>query len=113
MFLYFQTKLYEQRKQLLLISNHRPHYFNRNIIIKYIKPSITHAFTKEVCSLNLAPIDIPLVVCRLSRNSSIYLISEAEVNGIIWYEVSLPAAENINNRGWIKAEQVLFREIMK
>lgn len=113
MFLYFQNKLYEQRKQLLFMANHRPASFKKNIIIKYIKPSKSYAFTSENCYLNLAPVDLKLVVCRISKNSSICIISEAEINDSIWYEVSLPSIDNINNRGWLKSDKILFKELMK
>ena len=84
---------------------------NKNIIIKYSNINFKYGFTKGSCSMNLAPIDEPLIVCTLQKNITINIISRAEVNGQIWYEVSVFSKERINNQGWIKATQMVFPEI--
>lgn len=113
-FLYFQNKSYSQRKQILFLSNQnntmrRKNY--KNIIIKYSSINYKYGFTKGNCSINLAPIDEPLTVCTLQGNTTIDIINRAEVNGQIWYEVSVFSKERINNQGWIKATQIVFPEI--
>ena len=113
-FLYFQNKLYSQRKQILFLSNQNNtmrRKSNKNIIIKYSNINFKYGFTKGICSMNLAPIDEPLIVCTLQKNTTINIISRAEVNGQIWYEVSVFSKERINNQGWIKATQMVFPEI--
>ena len=114
MFLYFQNKVYSQRKQILFLSNQNNtmrRKYNKNIIIKYSNVDFKYGFTKINCSINLAPIDEPLIVCTLQKNTTIDIINRAEVNGQIWYEVSVFSKERINNQGWIKAAQMLFPEI--
>ena len=84
---------------------------NKNIIIRYSDTAYKYGFTKGNCSINLAPINDPLIVCTLQKNTTIKIINRAEVNGIIWYEVSLFSRERINNQGWIEATQVVFPEM--
>jgi hypothetical protein len=114
-FLYFQNRLYSQRKQILFLSNQNNamrHKNNKNIIIKYSSINFKYGFTKGNCSINLAPIDEQLTVCTLPQNTTLDIINRAEVNGQIWYEISVFAKERINNQGWIKANQIVFPEIV-
>ena len=114
MFLYFQNKSYAQRKQILFLSNQNNimrRKNNKSIIIKYSSINFKYGFTKGNCSINLAPIDDPLIVCTLQRNTTVDIINRADVNGLIWYEVSVFSKERINNQGWIKATQMVFPEI--
>ncbi|MBC8061092.1 MAG: hypothetical protein H7Y18_10540 [Clostridiaceae bacterium] len=114
MFLFFQNKFYSLRKQILFLSkqnNTMRHKTNKNIIIKYSSLNFKYGLTRGNCSLNLAPIDESLIVCTLQRNTTIDIINRADVNGQIWYEVSVFSRERINNQGWIKATQILFPEI--
>ena len=115
MFLYFQNKLYSQRKQILFLSNQNNTMRckgYKNIIIKYSNIDFKYGFTKGNCSINLAPIDQPLIVCILQKNTTVNIINRAEVNGHIWYEVSVFSKERLNNQGWIKATQMVFSEIV-
>jgi len=114
MFLYFQNRFYSQRKQILFLSNQNNtirRKSNNNIIIKYSNIDFKYALTKVDCSMNLAPIDEPLIVCTLQKNTTIYVLNRADVNGQIWYEISVFSKERINNQGWVKATQILFPEI--
>jgi len=83
----------------------------KNIIIKYSNIDIKYGLTKQGCSVNLAPIDEPLIVCTLQKNTNLNIINRAEVNGVIWYEVSVFSRERQNNQGWIKAAEIVFPEI--
>ena len=115
MFFYFQNKLYEQKKQILFLTNQNNLIRSKrikDIVIKYYVPEYKYAFTKEICSINLAPIDNPLPLCKLQKNTSIGIINRADINGSIWYQVSVPSNERINNQGWLKASQLVFPEII-
>lgn len=115
MFLYFQNKLYSQRRHILLLTNQnnslRGKKYN-NIIIKYYNCQFKYGFTKETCSINLAPIDENLCICKLEKNTTIDILNLADVNGDIWYEVQVPSKDKVNNKGWLRATQIVFPEII-
>lgn len=115
MFLYFQNKIYAQRKHILLLTsqnNNMRSKKNTNIIIKYSRSEYSYGYTKENCLVNLAPIDESLNICKLQKNSTVDIMNLAEVNGDIWYEIEVPSKDRINSRGWLKATQIVFPEIM-
>jgi len=110
-------KLSTQKTQLKVISRQNRDFkskisSSRNtdgpIIIKY-KPALFKTGTiKETCSLYLSPLESSPVLSNLIKNSTVEIHDSAEIFNISWYEISLESQTNINNKGWIKKDDIIF-----
>jgi len=77
------------------------------VIVKYKLPLFKTGTTRESCNLYLSPTENSPVLTTIVKNASIEIQDSAEVFNISWYEVSLKSLANINNKGWVKKDDVL------
>jgi hypothetical protein len=77
------------------------------IIIKYKQPLFKTGTTKENCSLYLSPMENSPILSNVVKNTELEIQDSAEVFNISWYEVSLKSQTNINNKGWIKKDNIV------
>ena len=109
-------KLLTQKTQLKVISRQNrefkskilsSHNTDGPIIIKY-KPSLFNTGTiNESCSLYLSPLEISPILSNLLKSSAVEIQDSAEIFNISWYEVSISSQTNINNKGWIKKDDII------
>lgn len=105
-----------QKRQLLLLTRQNNNLKSaaakqinqKTIIIKYIVPAYTFGIIAKNCYLYAAPIENSTIINELNKNTQIKIIDSAEVENCIWYEVSSNFKDNINNKGWIKAENIML-----
>ena len=77
------------------------------IIIKYKQPLLKSGTTKENCRLHLSPLENSPILSNVLKNTSLEIQDLAEIFNISWYEVSLKSQTNINNKGWIKRDNIV------
>ena len=77
------------------------------IIIKYKQPLLKSGTTKENCRLHLSPLENSPILSNVIKNTRVEIQDLAEIFNISWYEVSLKSQTNINNKGWIKRDNIL------
>ena len=77
------------------------------VVIKYKLPLFKTGTTKDSCSLYLSPTENSPVLTTIVKNTSIEIQDSAEIFNISWYEVSLESQTNINNKGWIKKDDLI------
>ena len=109
-------KLSTQKTQLKVISRQNRDFKSkisnsRNddgpIIIKYKPPLFKTGTTKDNCSLYLSPMENSPILSNVVKNTFIEIQDSAEILNISWYEVSLKSQTNINNKGWIKKDNLI------
>lgn len=77
------------------------------IIIKYKQPLFKTGTTKEICSLYLSPIENSAIISNIVKDTSVEIQDSAEIFNITWYEVYVISQTNINNKGWIKKDNII------
>lgn len=109
-------KLSTQKTQLKIISMQNREFkskiaSSRNaegpIVIKYKPPLFKTGTTKESCSLCLSPLENSPVLSTIVKSTSIEIQDSADIFDISWYEVSIKSQTNINNKGWIKKDNII------
>jgi len=112
-------KLSTQKTQLKIISKQNREFKAKiisslsaegPIIIKYKASLFKIGTTKESCSLYLSPTESSPVLSSISKSVLVEIQDSAEVFDISWYEISLKSQTNINNKGWIKKENILTQD---
>lgn len=76
------------------------------IIIKYKPPLFKIGTIKESCSLHLSPIENSPVLSTVVKGITLEIQDSAEIFNISWYEILLKSPTNINNKGWIKKDNI-------
>jgi len=112
LYLYFNKKIYALRKQLFLttkqyntIKNKYLTYKDNDIIsIKYYIPNYKTGIISNDTYLHIAPTNKSQILKKISSNTQVSILDSSEVNNEIWYYINLPSNNNINCRGWVKAE---------
>jgi hypothetical protein len=77
------------------------------IIIKYKQPLLKSGTTKENCRLHLSPLENSPTLSNVLKNTNVEIQDLAEIFNISWYEVSIKSQTNINNKGWIKRDNIV------
>ncbi|MGH4049912.1 MAG: hypothetical protein ACREVX_00910 [Clostridium sp.] len=77
------------------------------VVIKYKSPLFTTGTTNDSCSLYLCPMENSPVLSTVVKNTTMEIQDSAEIFNISWYEVSLESQTNINNKGWIKKDDLI------
>ena len=108
-------KLLTQKTQLKVISRQNREFKSKissshnndgPIVIKY-KPSLFKTGSiKESCNLYLSPLESSPILSNLVKSSDVEIQDSAEIFNISWYEISLSSQTNINNKGWIKKDDI-------
>jgi len=108
-------KLTTQKTQLKVVSKQNREFktkfeSSRNdegpIIIQYKPPLFKTGTTKESCSLYLSPLENSPVLSSVIKDTALEIQDSAEVFNISWYEILLKSQTNINNKGWIKKDDI-------
>lgn len=108
-----------QKKQLMLLIRENSNLktkFNTNsllidnVSIYYITPKYAYGVVSSSCNLYIAPIKKYIVLSKLKSNEKLKILDCAKINNLIWYEVQFQSKDNINNKGWIEAENIAIFE---
>ncbi|UZW14066.1 hypothetical protein OSC52_20025 [Clostridium pasteurianum] len=108
-----------QKKQLMLLMRENRNLKNEfntnpmtinNITIYYTMPKYAYGIVSNSCDLYIAPIKEYIVLCKLKPNKKLKILDCAKINNIIWYEVKFQSENNINNKGWIEAKNIIIFE---
>lgn len=108
-----------QKNQIMLLmreNNNLKNKLNDNptmtdtVTIYYTAPKYPYGIVSSSCNLYLAPVHNHLIICRLKSNEKLKILDCAKVGHIIWYEVKLSSSNNINDKGWIEAKNIMIFE---
>lgn len=80
----------------------------QSITIKYKATPYKSGIISDYCPLYAAPFGNSPVLCSLNKNTQIKIIDSAESGNSIWYEITYNHKDNINNKGWIKAQYMMI-----
>ncbi|MCJ7688766.1 MAG: hypothetical protein MUO60_05535 [Clostridiaceae bacterium] len=109
-------KLSNQKTQLKIISRQNREFKSKiastrsaqgPIIIKYKAPLFKTGTIKESCSLHLSPMESSPVLSNVAKDTTLEIQDSADIFDITWYEVCLKSQTNINNKGWIKKDNII------
>lgn len=110
-YLYFSSKLATLQRQLLFMTRQNDELRNNMakqkvssdiVNIAYEYPNFNQAITSNYCTLYLSPIEESPIVCKVDMGLLIEVHDSAKLNEDIWYEISVPSATRVNNKGWLK-----------
>lgn len=116
---HFATITSMQKKQIILLvrqnSNLKDKVDNQtlildNVTVSYSIPKYNYGAVSNPCNLYIAPIKKYAILCKLSSNMKLKILDCAKIDNIIWYEVQFDSQDNINNKGWIEAENIVIFE---
>ena len=114
-YLYFSDKLSGLQRQLMFMARQnndlksslmRQNFSNESVSVTYAFPSFNSCVSSEYCSLYLAPTENSPAISKIDIGVQMEVHDSAEIGNSIWYEVSLPAATRVNNKGWIKENSI-------
>lgn len=109
-------KLSTQSTQLKIISRQNREFKSKiastrsaqgPIIIKYKAALFKTGTTKETCSLYLSPMESSPVLSNVVKDTTLQIQDSAEIFDITWYEVYLKSQTNLNNKGWVKKDNII------
>lgn len=109
-------KLSNQKTQLKIISRQNREFKSKissarsaqgPTIIKYKAPLFKTGTTKDTCSLHLSPMESSPVLSNVAKDTALEIQDSAELFDISWYEVCLKSQTNINNKGWVKKDNII------
>ena len=110
-------KLSTQKTQLKVISKQNREFKSKissstntdgPIIIKYKTSLFKTGIIKESCSLYLSPLESSPVLSNLVKSSNVEIQDSAEIFNVSWYEISQKSQTNINNKGWVKKDDIII-----
>jgi hypothetical protein len=81
-----------------------------NVTIFYSVPKYKYGAVSNSCNLYIAPIKKYVILCKLSSNMKLKILDCAKIDNNIWYEVQFQSQDNINNKGWMEAENIIIFE---
>ena len=109
-------KLSTQKTQLKIISKQNRDFklkiescrsSDGPIVIKYNPSLFKTGTTNDSCILYLSPMENSPVLSNVAKSTVVQIQDCADIFNISWYEVSLTSQSNINNKGWIKKDNIL------
>lgn len=112
---YFTNKMSDQHKQIILLRTQndrlknkiiKSDYTSHGIKIKYMDPPFEIGITCEKCSLYLCPLENSNILADLEVETVVNIHDSAEILGVIWFQVSFPCEERINNKGWLQCNHI-------
>lgn len=116
MFYSLSNKIASQHKQLIVLThqnlsskatiNKTNNISMNSLLVKYTLPPFKKAMVVQKCNLNISPLENSNILSTIESNTNLDLLDSAEIMGLTWYEVSIPANDRINNKGWIKSSNV-------
>lgn len=81
-----------------------------SITISYSVPRYSYGIVSNSCNLYIAPIKKYAILYKLTSNMKVKILDCAKIENIIWYEVQFKSENNINNKGWIEAQNIMIFE---
>lgn len=116
---HFATITSMQKKQLMLLVRqnntlkdkvNNQSFILDSITVSYSVPKYSCGIISNSCNLYIAPIKKYAILCKLNSNMEVKILDCAKIENIIWYEVQFNSQNNINNKGWIEAENIMIFE---
>ncbi|WP_410506284.1 hypothetical protein ACER0A_013435 [Haloimpatiens sp. FM7315] len=106
------------KRQLMLVTKQNDSLKNKTLTVKkaesinitYYAPKYKLGLILNNCSLYLSPLEDSPVLNSLKENTKVYILDRAEVNSNAWFYINLYSEENVNNKGWIKDQNLSFIE---
>lgn len=80
------------------------------VAVYYSVPKYNCGVVSNSCNLYIAPIKKYVVLCKLNSNEELKILDSAKVDNVIWYEVKFKSQNNLNNKGWIEAKNIMIFE---
>ncbi|MDP4178955.1 MAG: hypothetical protein Q8900_11530 [Bacillota bacterium] len=117
-FFILSNKNASQRRQIMMFSkqvtdlrnklnnNNITNAYPKSLTVKFKTPSINKAVTIKKCFLYIAPIESSSILTVIEINAQLDVHDSADIFGLVWYEVTIPSIDRINNKGWIKSTDV-------
>ncbi|MDF2502938.1 hypothetical protein [Clostridium sp.] len=116
---HFATITSMQKKQIMLLVRQNINLKDKvnnetlildNVTIFYSVPKYKYGAVSNSCNLYIAPIKKYVILCKLSSNMKLKILDCAKIDNNIWYEVQFQSQDNINNKGWMEAENIIIFE---
>ncbi|WP_010235269.1 hypothetical protein [Clostridium arbusti] len=116
---HFATITSMQKKQIMLLVRQNINLKDKvnnetlildNVTIFYSVPKYKYGAVSNSCNLYIAPIKKYVILCKLSSNMKLKILDCAKIDKNIWYEVQFQSQDNINNKGWMEAENIIIFE---
>lgn len=114
----YSKKIEDQKRKIMVMSRQNKKlksqikakssvYREENkLIIKYVSRSVASGVVNCDTELFAAPTEETFVLSKGMNGLSVEILDECDVNNERWYEIRFRSNQNINNKGWMKAENV-------
>lgn len=118
-FYYFMSKLDEKRRYVftlkrendLLKDKVKNSFSNyKSLGIKFSNPPFNYGALSQNTELFLCPLPDSPILAKIDTPIRVNILSKAQALDEIWYEVALDVSTNINSRGWVKSDKMIFNE---
>lgn len=114
----YSRKIDEQKRQIMVLSrqnkklksemkNKSQNYLEEHkLIVKYIYSSASSGIVNCNVELYAAPTEEIFGLGKVMSGLGVEILDSCIVNNEKWYEVRFRSNQNINNKGWMKAEHI-------
>jgi uncharacterized ion transporter superfamily protein YfcC len=114
----YSKKIEEQKRKIMVMARQNKKlksaikakastYREENkLVIKYIVSSVSSGVVNNDTELFAAPTEEMFVLSKVMDGLNVEILDECVVNNEEWYEVRFHSDQNINNKGWMKAERI-------
>jgi len=114
----YSKKIEEQKRKIMVMSRQNKKlksaiktksatYREENkLIIKYVHSSVSSGVVNCDTELYAAPTEETFILGKLMNGLNVEILDECAVNNKKWYEVRFCLNQNINNKGWMKADHI-------
>lgn len=117
-FYYFMNQLEFKRKQIMILSKEnssikdslKTYRLNSPLTVNFSDPPYNYGEIIPKGEVLIAPLNNASVLCKINSPMKIMILCKAELLDSIWYEVILDVPKNINSRGWVKKDYIIFNE---
>lgn len=118
----YNKKVEDQKRKIILLSRQNKNLKNdfeskileskqqENVVIKFSTIECTKGVVNKETDLLIAPIDKSPMLGKICNGLSVEILDSGSIGGSIWYEIRFALSENINNKGWVHAEDVILAE---
>lgn len=112
---YFMSKLSLMHSQLIAISKQNSSLRNKiknlskteiNTEIIFRVPNFKYGTTVGNCDLHTSPFKNSIIINKIQKDTILELQDSAQISDSLWYEISIPSQERVNNKGWITASSI-------
>ncbi|ADL53486.1 hypothetical protein [Clostridium cellulovorans] len=78
-----------------------------NVEIRYCTPKFRVANILNDTALYIAPIET-IAIGKIPSNLLVQVLDQAVALEITWYYVTFTTTNNVNNKGWVRGEDIVF-----